>query len=193
MGKLDAQRRLISSDELAVAFLRAWEAEWPEKHHFTQDELRVIRCNLYGVVTDRFAKRGEMTFTSKELGQAVKSAKELAKPINTSSKPAESINSVCYNFVNIFLAGWKDSDIFSSSELRAIGICLYAATLSRYESSNQAVLKLTKRELAHAKEVAMDQRARSEKEARADERDRQIRRLRNRFGSAAEGRFIAHN
>lgn len=193
LGRSNTQKELTSSDDLAVAFLRAWESGWSEAHRFTQDELRVIRCNLYGVVTDRYSKQGEMTFTSKELGQAIKSARELVKPINTSFRPTGSINQICYNFVDIFFAGWKERDNFSSSEQRVIITHLYASTLSRYEASNQAVLKFTKRELSIAKDAVINQRAKKEKEARADERDRQIRRLRNRFGSADERRFTLHD
>lgn len=193
LTKESQKPEMSSSDELAIAFLRAWEAELSDDFPFSQEEIKVIKCNLYGVVTERYSKTGEMSFTDKELKQAIEAARELVKPANHSRKSAQSVNQLCFNFVGLFLDKWKDRANFTEEEHSVIFAHLYASTVLRYEASHCSTLKFTKRELKAAKDFVLRHRSKQEREAKADERDRRIRALRARLGSAVESRVIIHD
>ena len=192
LTKTSQKTEITSTDELAIAFLRAWEAELSDDFPFSQEEMKVIKCNLYGVVVERYSKTGEMSFTDKELKQAIETSRELVKPQNHSRKAVESVNQLCFNFVALFLNQWKEQKDFTDEECNVIFAHLYASTVMRYEASHCSTLKFTKRELKAAKDFVLRHRVKQEKEAKADERDRRIRALRARLGSAVESRVVIH-
>ena len=181
-----------SANELAVAFLKAWEAELPDDFPCSQEEMKAIKCSLYSVVTERYARKGEMFFTSKELHEAVAAAQELVKPTRQGYKSVQAVNQLCVSFVSMFLENWRERSHFTDEELSVIFAHLYASTVERYESSHSSILKFTKRELKSARDFVMKYRAKREREAKADERDRRIRAMRARFGSAVEDKVIIH-
>lgn len=181
-----------SANELAVAFLKAWETELPEDFPCSKEEMKAIKCSLYTVVTERYARKGEMFFTSKELQEAVAAAQELVRPTRQGYKSVQSVNQLCVSFVSMFLENWKDRSHFTEEELSLIFAHLYAFTVERYESSHSSILKFTKRELKTARDFVMKYRSKKEREAKADERDRRIRAMRARFGSAVEDKVIIH-
>ena len=182
----------IEVDSLVIDYLKCWERSWSSKCTYSEDELRSIRCSLFGAVMRRYVRSGEMSFTRSELKQAIRSAKEIIKPVKT-KQISKTVDPICYGFVSLFFSDWHESAQFSQEEQNIIFAHLYASVSTRYESTNRTKLKFTKRELKYAEECALKNRARLEKEDRQDERDRKIRGLRAKYGSAVESKVLLHD
>jgi hypothetical protein len=180
-----------SPDSLTIAYLNAWEMEWPERHSYTKDELVIIRSSLFSAVLPRFTKTGEFNFTNAELTIAIQAVKDLQVPAKKSRQNSE-INEVCYGYIGIFLRNWPETNEYTEAELNIILTHLYATVLERYESSCCRTLKITKREIKQAQEFVEKRRAKQQKEALHDERDRTIRVLRTKYGTVAESKIVLH-
>lgn len=184
-------REVPDTDSLIINYLKAWESGWCDRIKFTAEQLLTIRASLFSVISYRYAKHGEITFSRNELKEAIKSAKDIAEPYNSRSDRS-MVNPICHAYVFLFIQRWEEAEKFSPDELSTIFAQLYLSTIDRYEASSRSKLFVTKREIKRAVEFAESARARREKEAYQDSRDKQIRELRGRYGSVAEIRTLLH-
>lgn len=183
--------QLSDSDSLAIAYIQDWEANWKNHDSYSEIELRAIRCSLFSAVIHRYSKTGEMGFTKAELKQAIAAATEVQKPAKV-CRTDDSVNTICYDYVKLFIEHWDHNGEFSDDEIKLIFTRLYVSVKQRYESSRRTRLSFTKRELKSAIESVSVYRERVEKEARFDARDRKVRELRSKYGSFGEAKFHKH-
>ena len=114
----------IEVDSLVIDYLKCWERSWSSKCTYSEDELRSIRCSLFGAVMRRYVRSGEMSFTRSELKQAIRSAKEIIKPVKT-KQISKTVDPICYGFVSLFFSDWHESAQFSQEEQNIIFAHLY--------------------------------------------------------------------
>ncbi len=181
------------TETLITEFVEFWESSWKEADRYGQSERAMIRAHLYFAVARRhLATNGrELHFTKKELKQAIQSALHVVKSAKKVDRDDRIAGGICHAYIARWLEDWEGQADFSSEEMVTIRIKLYGDAMERYRKSGYSDLHVTKREVQRAAEMIESIRQRRERQQRADNRDKSIRKAQRENGRLADACVVS--
>lgn len=181
------------TETLITEFVEFWESSWKEADRYGQSERAMIRAHLYFAVARRhLATNGrELHFTKKELKQAIQSALHVVKSAKKVDRDDRIAGGICHAYIARWLEDWEGQADFSSEEMVTIRIKLYGDAMERYRKSGYSDLHVTKREVQRAAEMIESIRQRRERQQRADNRDKSIRKAQREHGRLADACVVS--
>lgn len=181
------------TETLITEFVEFWESSWKEADRYGQSERAMIRAHLYFAVARRhLATNGrELHFTKKELKQAIQSALHVVKSAKKVDRDDRIAGGICHAYIARWLDDWEGQADFSSEEMVTIRIKLYGDAMERYRKSGYSDLHVTKREVQRAAEMIESIRQRRERQQRADNRDKSIRKAQREHGRLADACVVS--
>lgn len=181
------------TETLITKFVEFWEANWKEADRYGRSERAMIRAHLYLSVARRHLVTGgkELHFTKKELKQAVQSAVEVVKSTKKQDRDNRQAGNICHAYVWDLLVSWEGREEYSAEEMVTIRTKLYSDAMERYHKSGYSDLHVTRREIQRATEMIDSIRQRRERQQKADNRDRTIRKAQREHGRLADACVVS--
>ncbi len=181
------------TETLITEFVEFWESSWKEADRYGQSERAMIHAHLYFAAARRhLATNGrELHFTKKELKQAIQSALHVVKSAKKVDRDDRIAGGICHAYIARWLEDWEGQADFSSEEMVTIRIKLYGDAMERYRKSGYSDLHVTKREVQRAAEMIESIRQRRERQQRADNRDKSIRKAQREHGRLADACVVS--